>query len=67
MEEELSVFLVGVFVEMIDAIGVECRGAADDAVDFITFSEEKLAKIRTILTSNTRDERTFGVRHCVLV
>ena len=59
MQEELSVFLVGIFVEVINAISVECRGTADDAVDFIAFGEEEFTKVRTVLTSNACDESAF--------
>ena len=32
---EVGVGEVGVLVDVVDAVGVEVRGAADDAVDFV--------------------------------
>ena len=35
MKKEFGFFFVGVFVDVVDAIGVKGGGAADDAVDFV--------------------------------
>ena len=34
-------------------------GAADDAVDFITFGQQQFGKIRTVLSGDACDERFF--------
>ena len=39
MQKELCVFLVAVFVQMVDAVGVEVRCAAFDVVDDVAFVE----------------------------
>ena len=46
-----------VLVEMIDSLRIEGGGAPDDAVNLIAFVEQKLGKIRAVLTSDSSDER----------
>jgi hypothetical protein len=41
MEDEVAVLHVGVLVQMVDAVGVEERGAALDAVDDVALFKEK--------------------------
>lgn len=36
VQEQAGVFVVRVFINMVDAVGVEGGGAADDAVDFVS-------------------------------
>lgn len=45
---------------MVDAVGIEQRGAAPDAADFMTFFQQKPGKIGTVLASNVRDECLSG-------
>jgi hypothetical protein len=37
--------LVGISIQMIQAVSVECGRAAYNAVDLVTFSEEKLGEV----------------------
>ncbi len=48
---------VRVLVEMVDARGVEGRGAALDAVHHIALVQEELGEIRTVLAGNAGNQR----------
>src|SRR4030095_14914178 len=60
MQEETIVADVGVFVDGIEATGVEGAGASDDAMDFIALTKQKLSEIRAILARNTGNKCAFG-------
>jgi hypothetical protein len=59
MEEEAGARLVGVLIDVIDALGVESARAADDAVDFIAFGKEELGEIGAVLSGDAGDEGAF--------
>lgn len=65
MEEEAGVGVVGIAVNVFDAIGVEGAGSADDAVNKISFGEQEFGQIGTILASDAGNQRFFrgGVFH----
>src|SRR5690349_19011781 len=42
---------------MIDAIGVEQRGAAFDTVHLVALAQQEFGKIRPVLSGDSRDER----------
>jgi hypothetical protein len=44
---------VWVFVDVVDAVGVEQRRATFDAVDLVAFGEEKFGEIGSILAGNS--------------
>jgi hypothetical protein len=46
---------------MFDAVGVEGRGAADDAVNVVTFIQKQFGQVGTILAGDAGDEGAFGV------
>jgi hypothetical protein len=50
---------VHILEEMVDAVGVEGAGAADQPVHLVSLAEQKFRQIGSVLTSNTRDERSF--------
>jgi len=50
---------VRVLVEVIDALRIESRSATDDPMHLITFAEQKLSKVRTILARNTSYKSFF--------
>jgi len=56
MQYQLRVGIVWIFIEVIDSCSVEKRGTSLDPVYFIPLGEEKLGKIRAVLTSYTRDQ-----------
>jgi hypothetical protein len=43
-------------VQVIDALGIESRTTADDAMYFIPLRQEQFCQVRTILAGNTSDE-----------
>jgi hypothetical protein len=43
---------VRISVEMINAASIKRGGTPDNAVDFISFGQQQLSQIRTILTGN---------------
>jgi hypothetical protein len=59
VQREPRILLVRVLVEMIDAIGVEGRSAALDAMDDIPLVEEELGQISAVLSSHAGDESNF--------
>ena len=61
VEGELGVGCVGVLVDVVDAVGVEGGGAADDAVDFVAFGEEELGEVGAVLAGDAGDESAFVV------
>jgi hypothetical protein len=50
---------VRIGIDVIETIRVKGRSAPDNSVDLVTFGEEELGEIRTILASDAGDER-FG-------
>ena len=57
---EAHVVDVRILVDMVDALGVELRRAAFDAVDIIAFSQQKFCQIRTVLACNAGDKGDFA-------
>ena len=52
MQDEAPVALVRILVEVVDAVGVEQRGAALDAVDLVALLEQELGEIGAILAGD---------------
>ena len=48
--------LVRILVDVVEPLGVEARRAADEAVHLVTFGEQKLGEIRTVLAGDARDQ-----------
>jgi hypothetical protein len=59
MQEQFYPIDMGILIQMIYAPGIECRGAANDPMDLISFFEKELRQIRTILPRDAGDERFF--------
>ena len=55
VKEKLHSVYVGILVKMINAIGVEGAGAADDSVDLITFAEQEFGQIGAVLSCDAGD------------
>src|SRR5262245_51220803 len=51
---------MGVFVNGIEATGIEGTGAADDAMNFIPLCQKKFGEVRAVLPCDTGDKRAFG-------
>jgi len=62
VQEQVALGLVRVLVEVVDALGVERRGAALQAVDFVTFGKQEFRQVGAILAGNSGDQRTFRQR-----
>ena len=54
--------VVEIAIEMIDSVGVEGAGPADEAVNFIAFAEEQLRQVGAVLARDTGDECFFHNR-----
>jgi hypothetical protein len=51
-----------VFVQMIDAIGIDRRGAPLNAVHFVTLAEQQLRKVSAILPSDAGNQCSFLIQ-----
>jgi hypothetical protein len=40
VKEELYLLVVAILIEVVDSIGVECRGSSDKTVDLIAFAKK---------------------------
>ncbi len=63
MQLEIIALVVRVVVEMVNTLSIEQGATTLDTVYRITFLEQELSKVSTILTSNTRNQRYFLVAH----
>jgi hypothetical protein len=63
VEKEPGAGAVGVFIQVVDAIGVEGRCATFQSVDLVAFGEKKLGEIGTVLSGDPGDQ---GLGHRVL-
>ncbi len=55
MELEAAVLHVGIFVDVIDPLGVEEGGAAFNAVNFVAFLKEKFREVGAVLAGDAGD------------
>jgi hypothetical protein len=55
VQDELAVRLVRILVEMVDAVGVEERGAALDAVHLVALVEQELGEVGAVLAGDAGD------------
>ena len=60
MQKEALVENILVAIQMVDPKRVERTGPADDAVNGISFAEEELGKIASILAGDSGDKGDFG-------
>ena len=56
VEDEVGVVDVGIFIQMVDAVGIEERGAALDAVDRVALLQQELREIGAVLPGDPGDE-----------
>src|SRR5918992_77497 len=59
VQNEITLRLVGILVQMIHPVGVKTRGAALDPMDLIALLQQKLGKIGPILSSYPGDQCYF--------
>jgi hypothetical protein len=55
MQEKPAAGHVRIFVQVVDAFGIQQRAAALDAVDLVSLGQEKLRKVGAILASDSGD------------
>lgn len=60
VETEILLFDVGILINMVDAVGVERRGAAFNAVDFIALLQEELGQVGAVSAGDAGDECFTG-------
>jgi hypothetical protein len=53
---------VRVLVQVVDAVGVEERGAALDAVDFVALAQQEFGKVGAVLAGDAGDEAWLTTR-----
>jgi len=61
MEKKPVILNMGVFVNVLDPIGIKGARTAGDTVNYIALFEEQLGKIGTILPSYAGNEGTFSL------
>jgi len=61
VQEEPAGTVMRALVEMIDPVSIERRCAALDTVNFVTFPQEKLGEVGTVLSGDSRNECAFHV------
>jgi hypothetical protein len=59
VQDEVALGLMRVLVEMVDPLGVKRRGAALQAVDFISFRQQEFGQVRSVLSGNSGDQCAF--------
>ncbi len=59
VENEAAVRFVRILVQVVDAVGIEERGAALDAVDDVALAEQEFGQVGAVLPGNTGDKRNF--------
>ena len=60
MQKEALVEDIRVAIQMVDSKRIERTGTADDAVNDISFAEEELGEIASILAGDSGDKGDFG-------
>ena len=57
VKDQPAIACMGILVQVINAIRIERRGAALDAVDFISLVEKELGEIGAVLPGHPSDKR----------
>jgi hypothetical protein len=60
VENEIATGDVRILVQVIDAIGVEKRSAALDAVDDIAFAQQEFGEVGAILSGHASEQCNFS-------
>ena len=61
VQDEARGLLVRILVQVIDAVGVEERGAALDAVHLVALVEQELGEIGAVLAGDAGDQSNLTV------
>ena len=63
MQDQAAVAYVRILVKMVDALGVEERGAPLDPVDDIALFDQEFGQVGTVLAGDAGDECNFSRNH----
>src|SRR5205814_8884950 len=63
VQDQAAVLVVRVLVQVIDALGVDERGAPLDAMHHVALGEQELGEIGAVLAGDPGDERDLARRH----
>ena len=58
VEPHPHALVVGVLIDVIDAFGVEARGASNDPMDLVALVEQELRKVAPVLSGDAGDQGT---------
>jgi hypothetical protein len=59
VQDQAALFLVGILIEVIDAVGIQQRSAAFDAVHFVPLLQKELSEVSAVLTGDAGDQGSF--------
>ncbi len=59
MQIELSIGKMGVLIDMIDSIGVEGAGPADNSMDLVVLAKKQLSQVATVLSCDPGYQGAF--------
>ena len=59
MQEKAGLVEMGVLIDVIDAGGIEGRGAANDAVDLVTLGKKEFCEVGTVLSGDASNKSFF--------
>ncbi len=60
VQDQAPVGRVRILVEMVDAVGVEQRGAALDAVYLVALGQQQFGQVHAVLAGDTGDQCAFA-------
>jgi hypothetical protein len=61
VQDEAAIGIVRILVEMIDALRIDERGAALDAVHDVALAEQELGEVGAVLAGDAGDQATLAV------
>jgi hypothetical protein len=56
MQQKPKLLLMGILIEVIDAVGIEERTPALEAMDFVTLGQEELGEVGAVLAGDSGDK-----------
>src|ERR1700721_4128011 len=62
MQKKPCAWLIGVLINVVDSLRVECARPADNPVDFISLGQQKFREIRPVLSGDSGDQCAFHRR-----
>jgi hypothetical protein len=59
VEIQMPVAVVGIFINVVKTIGIECASTPDNAMNFVALAQQQFRQIGTVLTGDTRNQCAF--------